>query len=95
MKGKIQNVQRCKAVEILRPKILEVAFNTPLCVHVNKYHYVYMYVTAWLLPGILLGPWSPSFGNVIFVPALHPCLTLMVKILSRMFDVCPSSFITC
>lgn len=45
-------------------------------------------------PGMLLGPWSPSFGNVILVPAFHPFFTVMVRILSRILDVCPSSFIT-
>ena len=54
-----------------------------------------MYYMHSLLPGMLFGPWSPSLGNVIFVPALQPGLTLIVKILSRMLDVCPSSFITC
>ena len=44
-------------------------------------------ICRWLLPGILLGPWSPSLGNVIFVPALQPGFTLIVKILSRILDV--------
>ena len=47
------------------------------------------------VPGILFGPWSPSFGKVILVPDLHPGLTFMVSILSLILEVCPSSFITC
>lgn len=38
--------------------------------------------------------WSPSFGNVIRVPSFQPGFTVMVKILSLMLDVWPSSFIT-
>uniref|UniRef100_H2XXA4 Uncharacterized protein n=1 Tax=Ciona intestinalis TaxID=7719 RepID=H2XXA4_CIOIN len=44
--------------------------------------------------GTLLGPWSPSCGNVTFVPAFQPGFTWMVRILSRILEVCPSSFIT-
>lgn len=39
------------------------------------------------LPGTLLGPWSPSSGNVIFVPGFQPFLTVMVKIFSLILDV--------
>lgn len=58
-------------------------------------YFLELHIDRWLLPGILLGPWSPSLGNVIFVPALQPGFTLIVKILSRILDVWPSSFITC
>lgn len=44
--------------------------------------------------GTLLGPWSPSLGNVMRVPSRQPFLTVMVRILSRMLEVWPSSFIT-
>jgi len=47
------------------------------------------------VPGMLLGPWSPSCGNVMRVPCFQPFLTVMVRILSRTLDVKPSSFITC
>ena len=47
------------------------------------------------LPGMLLGPWSPSCGNVMRVPCFQPFFTVMVRILSRILDVKPSSFITC
>lgn len=48
-----------------------------------------------ILPGTLFGPWSPSSGNVIFVPGFQPFLTVIVKIFSLILDVWPSSFITC
>lgn len=46
------------------------------------------------VPGTLFGPWSPSWGKVIFVPGFHPFLTVIVRILSRVHEVWPSSFMT-
>lgn len=53
------------------------------------------FFSDWFLPGTLFGPWSPSSGNVIFVPGFQPFLTVIVKIFSLILDVWPSSFITC
>ncbi len=45
-------------------------------------------------PGILLGPWSPSLGNVTVVPSFQPRFTVIVRIFSRVLVVRPSSFST-
>lgn len=39
--------------------------------------------------------WSPSFSKVTLVPCFHPGCTSMIRILSLMVLVWPSSFITC
>lgn len=57
----------------------------------NLCYMIHHYVT---LPGMLFGPWSPSWGNVICVPGFQPFLTVIVRILSLMLEVWPSSFIT-
>ena len=46
------------------------------------------------IPGMLLGPWSPSCAKVMRVPGFQPLLTQNVRMLSLMLDVCLSSFIT-
>ena len=46
------------------------------------------------LPGMLFGPWSPSSANVMRVHGFQPFFTFIVRILSRILDVCPSLFIT-
>jgi hypothetical protein len=57
--------------------------------------YIHCFVMLELVvPGTLLGPWSPSLGKVILVPSFQPCLTLIVKILSLVLVVRPSSFST-
>ena len=57
--------------------------------------YVHCFITLELVvPGTLLGPWSPSLGKVILVPSFQPRLTLIVKIFSLVLVVRPSSFST-
>ena len=50
--------------------------------------------TKDMIPGMMLGPWSPSLAKVILVPSFHPGLTLMVSIFSFILVVWLSLFIT-
>ena len=93
MSMKVRNKER-NITSVLEPMVMQWSSlrtkNTKWCVPDNTAP-----TKSHVSPGMLFGPWSPSSGNVMRVPGFQPFFTLMVRILSRILDVCPSLFITC